>query len=182
MKIKNILNTLLLEVNIGSIPWYHGSKTKIKKFDYGMVGSNDEHITNYHGWGIYLISKLDRAKKYGDIVTEVNISSSANILKGKVNPNQCKLVYEGLVKRGAAGENDKEWLLNPKYETGSVLKDAENFYFSFREFYRKYFKDNQDVSNFLLSCGIDGMFVVNDVNDEILVVFNDNIINIVGVV
>lgn len=182
MKLRNILNNLLLEVNVGSIPWYHGSKTEIKKFDYGKVGSNEEHITNYHGWGIYFISKLDRAKKYGDVVTEVRISSSANILKGKVTPKQCKQVYEGLVKRGAAKENDKEWLLNPKYESGSVLNDAENFYFGFREFYRKSFKDKQEVSNFLLGCGIDGMLVVNDVNDEILVIFNDSIIDIVGVV
>lgn len=181
MKLRNILNNLLLEVNVGSIPWYHGSKTEIKKFDYGKVGSNEEHITNYHGWGIYFISKLDRAKKYGAVVTEVRISSSANILKGKVTPKQCKQVYEGLVKRGIeVGERENRLWLNPTYGEYSVLTDVEEFYDSIGRFYK--FNGKNHISDFLLGCGIDGMLVVNDVKDEILVIFNDSIIDIVGVV
>ncbi len=181
MKLKNLLNRLLLEVNISSITWYHGSKTKIKKFDYGMVGRNSDHITNYHGWGIYFISNQVRAKKYGDIVTEIRISSSANILNGKVTPKQCKQVYNGLSKNGIeVDEKDERIWLNPTYGEYSILTDVEECYNAIGRFYG--FSNSKQISNFLLSCGIDGMFVVNDVNDEILVVFNDNIINIVGIV
>lgn len=178
MKLKN----LLLEINIGSIPWYRGGNRKIDKFDYNRIRDNDEHITHYHGYGIYFISKLDSAKKYGDIVTEVKISSNANILNGRVNAKQCKQVYEGLVSIGAAKDNDKEWLLNPKYDKGSVLKNVEEFYFGFMQFYYKFMKTKKEVSDFLLSCGIDGMFVKNDVKDEILIIFNDNVINVVGTI
>lgn len=176
MKLRSILKSLILEKNIGSIPWYHGSSDRIKKFDYNKVGSNEDHITNYHGWGIYFISKLERAKKYGDVVTEVKISSSADILQGKITPEQCKKIYDGLEKLGI---KDEYWL-NPKYDEYSILNDVEEFYDGMGRFYRKHINSSKSVSNFLLSCGIDGLLVVNDVNDEILVVFNDKIITVTG--
>lgn len=176
MKLKDIL----LEINIGSIPWYRGGNKKIDKFDYNRIRDNDEHITNYHGYGIYFISKLDSAKKYGDIVTEVKISSSANILNGKVNPKQCKQIYDGLHKNGFKidKERDERVWLNPDYGKYSILNDIEEVYDAIGRWYK--LNTKKEVSDFLLSCGIDGMFVKNDVNDEIIIIFNDNVINVVG--
>ena len=179
MKLKKILKAILSENNISSMPWYHGSNTKVVKFDYAKVGTNDSHITNYHGWGIYFISKLNRAKKYGEIVTEIQISNNSNILQKKITPNQCKQVYNGLVKNGIEVDEreDRLWL-NPTYGEYSILTDVEEFYQAIQRFYK--FTNSKQTSDFLASCGIDGMLVINDVNDEILVIFNDKVISVKG--
>lgn len=178
MKLKKILKSILSENNISTMTWYHGSNQKIKKFDYAKVGKNDSHITNYHGWGIYFISNLTRAKKYGEIVTEIQISNNSNILQDKVTPNQCKQLYDGLVKNGIeVGEREDRFWLNPTYGEYSALTDVEEFYGVIQRFY---FTNKKQTSDFLASCGIDGMLVINDMNDEILVVFNDNIVSVKG--
>jgi hypothetical protein len=103
--------------------WYHGSDKPIKKFLFSLVGKNTDKITNYHGYGIYFIGDLERAKKYGDVVTRVIIDDNADILKGKITRNQLSKIYDQLVKEKVKlKSDDPEWYQNPTYGEYSVLK------------------------------------------------------------
>ena len=75
-------------------------------------------------------------------------------------------------------DNDEDWFTNPTYGEYSVLTDVEEFYDFFMRVYKDSFKNIKDVTEFLLRSGIDGMQVTNDVGDNILVVFNEDVINI----
>jgi hypothetical protein len=159
--------------------WYHGSNKPIKKFLYDMVGKNTKHISDNHGHGIYFISDEKRAKTYGDIITKVTIDKNANILHGKITKEQCQLIYAELLKEHInINSYVKEALNNPKYDKYSVFNDTSEFYYWLLDISPKHFKNKKDVSDFLLNAGIDGMYVINDVNDEILVIFNENVIKI----
>ena len=48
--------------------WYHGSNKPVEKFLFSLIGKNSDKITNYHGYGIYFIDDIERAKKYGNVV------------------------------------------------------------------------------------------------------------------
>lgn len=160
--------------------WYHGSNKPVKKFLFSLIGVNSERITNYHGYGIYFVDKIERAKSYGEVITSVNIDNNSDFLIGKITPEQLKKVYNQLkVESVKLRDNDDEWFNNPTYGEYSILNDVEEFYDYFMRGYRNNFKTIKDVTEFLLRCGIDGMKVTNDVGDNILVVFNEKIINII---
>ena len=158
--------------------WYHGSSKPIKRFRYSMVGNSDR-ISGYHGHGIYFISNKNRAKRYGDVITRVIIDDTANLLKDNVTPPQLKLVYQQLKEEGKLRPQDNNFFLKPTYGEYSVFTDVEEFYDFFLRAYHTHFNTIKDVSDFLLRAGIDGMQVVNDVGDNILVVFNENIMDII---
>lgn len=170
-KYKQFLNEDASKNNI----WYHGSNKPIDKFLYSLVGKNSEKISNYHGYGIYFIDKEERAKKYGENIIKVEIDSNSDILKDKITPKQLKKIYNQLIKENINRDIDDNWYNNPTYGEYSVLNDVEEFY-DFLD--RVYFKSIKEVSDFLLRSGIDGLETKNDVNDKILVVFNENIIKI----
>ncbi len=169
---------LLEHSNQGKI-WYHGSNRPVSKFRFDLIGKNSNKITNYHGYGIYFIGDLERAKKYGDVVTRVIIDDNADILKGKITRNQLSKIYDQLVKEKVKlRSDDPEWYQNPTYGEYSVLTDAEEFYDYLLRAYDS-FKNIQDVTEFLIRSGINGMEVINDVGDEILVVFEEDVIEVV---
>ena len=70
--------------------WFHGSNKPVKKFLYSLIGKNSERITNYHGYGIYFIDSIERAKKFGDIITKVKIDENSDFLIDKMTPEQLK--------------------------------------------------------------------------------------------
>ena len=74
---------------------------------------------------------------------------------------------------------DIKWYKNPIYDKYSILNNVEEFYDYFLRRFRDKFENIQGVSEFLLRCGIDGMEVKNDIGDNILVVFNENVIDII---
>jgi len=159
--------------------WYHGSDKTVSKFLFSLIGKNSNRISNYHGYGIYFIGDLERAKKYGDVITRVIIDDNADILKGKITRNQLSKIYFQLVKEKVTlKQDDQFWYNNPTYSEYSVLTDAEEFYEFLLRTYDS-FKNIQDVTEFLIRSGIDGMEVINDVGDEILVVFDENVIEVV---
>ena len=49
--------------------WYHGSDKPVKQFLFSLIGVNSTKITNYHGYGIYFIDQIERAKSYGSVIT-----------------------------------------------------------------------------------------------------------------
>jgi len=159
--------------------WFHGSNKPVKKFLYSLIGKNSERITNYHGYGIYFIDSIERAKKFGDIITKVKIDENSDFLIDKITPEQLKKIYNQFIKDGVELlDNEHKWYNNPTYDKHSILNDVEEFYYHF--ICRRYnIKDKKDVTDFLLRCGIDGMKVTNDVNDNILVVFNQDVIKII---
>jgi hypothetical protein len=169
------LTEILLEDSI----WYHGSSKPVDKFLYSLIGVNSERITNYHGYGIYFISDINRAKSYGDVVTKVSIDSSADIMQGSVKPLQLKKIYNQLVKENVQlRDGDTQWYNSPTYGEYSVLTDVEEFYEFLLRAYKE-FSNIKDVSDFLMRAGIDGMQVTNDVGDNILVIFNEDVISII---
>jgi hypothetical protein len=172
---------ILLEAGSGNGSiWYHGSSKPVQRFLYSLVGTNSERITNYHGYGIYFISDINRAKSYGDIITKVSIDDNADIMKGRVEPSQLKKIYNQLVTDNVQlRDGDTEWYNNPKYEKNSVNTDIEEFNEYLMRAHKE-FKSSKDVSDFYLRAGIDGMQVTNDVGDNILVVFNEEIITIIN--
>lgn len=170
---KNIKTSLNQYLNV----WYHGSDKPVKKFLYSLIGVNSERITNYHGYGIYFIDNIERAKSYGDIITTVKIDDDADILIDIVTMNQLSKIYNQLKKENVSlNEYQHEFFINPSYGEYSILNDVEEFYFLFQRFG---FKTKKDITDFLLRSGIDGMKVTNDINDNILIVFNENIIEII---
>lgn len=170
------LTEILLEDTI----WYHGSSKPVDKFLYSMIGVNSERITNYHGYGIYFISDINRAKSYGEVVTKVSIDDSADIMEGSVKPLQLKKIYNQLLKENVQlRDNDTQWYNNPTYGEYSVLTDIEEFNEYLVRAYKE-FKSSKDVSDFYIRAGVDGMQVTNDVGDNILVVFNEDIITIIN--
>jgi hypothetical protein len=167
----------LLDILLEGSTWYHGSSKPVDKFLYSLIGVDSERITNYHGYGIYFISDINRAKSYGDVVTKVLIGDNADILMGRVEPYQLKKIYNQLVKDNVQlRDGDEQWYNNPKYEKNSVNTDAEEFYEYLLRAHKE-FKNIKDVSDFLIRAGIDGMQVTNDVGDNILVIFNEDVIN-----
>ena len=184
MKLKKFIKTSIrkhLNENIISEKiWYHGSNKRVKKFLFSLIGVNSERITNYHGYGMYFIDKIERAKKYGDIITSVKIDVNSDFLVDKVMPEQLVKIYNQLKAEGVKlRDNDENWFNNPTYGEYSILNDVEEFYDYFMRGYKDSFKNIKDVTEFLLRSGIDGMKVINDVGDNILVVFNENVINII---
>lgn len=160
--------------------WYHGSSTKITKFLYSKVGTRDDHITGHHGFGIYFVDEVERAKKYGSVVTTIKLLPTANILSGKVSPEQCRMIYKQLERDGLATDDYyKKIFLTPQYTEYSILNDAEELYAWLYQRGNSIFETSKDTSDFLLRAGIDGMMVINDVNDKILVMFNDKVIEVV---
>jgi hypothetical protein len=167
----------LLKILTEGSTWYHGSSKPVDKFLYSLIGVNSDRITNYHGYGIYFISDINRAKSYGDVVTKVLIGDNADILMGRVEPYQLKKIYDQLVEDNVQlRDGDEQWYNNPKYEKNSVNTDAEEFYEYLLRAHKE-FKNTKDVSDFLIRAGIDGMQVTNDVGDNILVIFNEDVIN-----
>lgn len=179
---RKLINKILTEANVLTENiWYHGSNQKIKKFLFSLVGQkSDRPIQNYYGYGIYFIKNIDRAKKYGEVISKVNINQNADLLEGNIKSKQLLKIYNQLKKEGVKLNKDLSNIYkNPTYGKYSILTDVEEFYDSFQRFYKDKFKDIKDVSEFLLRSGIDGLIVINDVNDKILVVFNEDIINII---
>jgi len=83
--IREFINRIkLLEHSNQNKIWYHGSNRPVSKFRFDLIGKNINRISNYHGYGIYFIGDLERAKKYGDVVTKIFIDKNADILKGKI--------------------------------------------------------------------------------------------------
>lgn len=157
--------------------WFHGSNKPIKKFLFSLIGKNNDRISNYHGYGIYFIDNINNAKKYGQIIITVHIDKNADILKDKITLKQLNKIYNQLIKeKFKLNNNDDKWFQNPTYDKYSVLNNVEEFY---DYLLRKWFKTIKDVTEFLLRSGIDAMQVTNDVDDNILVVFNENIIDII---
>ena len=160
--------------------WYHGSDRPVKKFLFSLIGKNSKRITNYHGYGIYFIDDEERAKSYGSIVTRMTIDASADILENKVTAGQLSKVQRELVKEGVdLSEDEIKFFDSPTYGEYSILNDVEEFYDIFMRRYGDNFRSIKDVTEFLLRAGIDGMRVINDVEDNIMVVFNEKIIKIV---
>lgn len=169
----------LTEILLEDTTWYHGSSKPVDKFLYSMIGVNSERITNYHGYGIYFISDINRAKSYGDVITKVSIDGSADIMEGSVKPSQLKKIYNQLLKENVQlRDNDTQWYNNPTYGEYSILTDIEEFNEYLVRAYKE-FKSSKDVSDFYIRAGIDGMQVTNDVGDVILVVFNEDIITVI---
>lgn len=181
MKLTRLITTTIVEYLNESIVsqkiWYHGSDKPVKKFLFSLIGVNSERIRNYHGYGIYFVDKIERAKKYGDVITSVKIDDNSDFLIDNVTPKQLIKVYNQLkIENVKLRDSDKNWFNNPTYGEYSVLNDVEEFYDYFMRAYRDSFKNIKDVTEFLLRSGIDGMKVTNDVGDNILIVFNEKII------
>lgn len=159
--------------------WYHGSDKPVRKFSFSLIGVDNKKITNYHGYGIYFIDKIERAKRYGDVITLASIDENSDFLVGRITPKQLIKIYKQLkIENVKLRDNDEDWFTNPTYGEYSVLTDVEEFYDFFMRVYKDSFKNIKDVTEFLLRSGIDGMQVTNDVGDNILVVFNEDVINI----
>lgn len=176
--IKTNLSEYIIENKTIPNIWYHGSDKPVEKFLFSLIGVNSNRISNYHGYGIYFINDINRAKKYGNIITTVEIDTDADLLSERISPKQLQKIHKQLASEIIDFEDD-DWFNNPTYGEYSVLTDVEEFYDFLRRKYRENFKDNKDTSEFLLRCGIDGMRVINDVGDVILVIFNEDVITII---
>jgi len=178
-KLKNF-NQFINE-NVGHDVWYHGSNKPVDKFLFSLIGKNSDRITNYHGYGIYFVDNIKTAKSYGDIIIKIVINPNSDILEGNITSEQLLKIYNQLIEEGVKlRDSDYKWYNNPTYGEYSVLTDVEEFYDIFMRFYGDTFKSNKEVSEFLIRCGIDGLKVINDVGDKILVIFNEDIIKIVN--
>jgi GNAT superfamily N-acetyltransferase len=174
-------NRMISENVIDEI-WYHGTNKPVKKFRFDLIGKNSERITNYHGYGIYFINNIDRAKKYGDIIIKVKIDTDSDIMEGAMTKEQLLKIFNQMKKENfELKPNDENYYNDPPFhDNHSVINDVVEFYDYLLRAYRSNLKSIRDVSEFLLRSGIDGMKVVNDVGDEILVMFNENKINIIN--
>ena len=169
------LKSLLKEMANDGI-WYHGSAQPVTKFSYNKVGKGVDKIHSYWGWGIYFIKARERAEKFGEVVMEVNIPPMADIMWVKVSKNQLRKVYNGMVRDKVKLPPDLEQSWDVQvWGPDTVIDDIPEFY----DFIGRILKvrEPKRISDFLLSCGIDGLRVRDDVNDDILVVFNDRIIS-----
>lgn len=179
LSLENVFRSILIEEYEKDKIWFHGSNKKIDKFFFDFRGNNDR-ISNYYGYGIYFINDVDKAKKYGDVVTKVLIKDGADILKYKVTIKQLYKVYNQFKKENfKLTKYQVAFYENPHYDEYSVLNSALDFYDSIFYGNKDYFKEIKDVSLFLARSGIDGMEVKNDVGDEILVVFNEDVIRVI---
>lgn len=162
--------------------WYHGGEKKVKKFLFSLVGKNNSRISNYHGFGIYFISSIDRAKTYGNIITKITIDENSDILENAITKTQLQKIYKQLIIENVKlRSNDYKFYNNPPYDDKhSIVNDVEAVYEFLTRGYYDSFKSSKDVTEFLIRCNIDGMIVTNDVNDKILIVFNEKIINIIN--
>lgn len=182
--IQNIINEYFISENnsynnITNKIWYHGSDKPIKKFLFSLIGKYNNRISSYHGYGMYFIDDINRAKNYGNIITKVQINENSDFLVDKITPNQLKKIYTQLKSENVTlRDNDEQFYKNPSYGEYSILNDVEEFYDYFLRAYHNNFNNIKDVSEFLLRSGIDGLNVANDVNDNILVVFNEKVINV----
>lgn len=178
--IKKAIKRLLIEGDITNRVWYHGSSEPIEKFSFSKIGNNSDRISSYHGYGIYFIDDKERARMYGDVINKITIDNGSDILEGNVTPKQLKKVYDGLISMGVEmGEDDKIWFNNPTYGEYSVLTDVLEFYDFLLRRYQNKLENIKGVSELLLKSGIDGIKVTNDVGDNILVIFNEDVINVV---
>lgn len=180
MKLKSY-NQFIIKETLQTQIWYHGGEKPVKKFSFSLVGKNSKRISNYHGFGIYFINQIERAKKYGDFITKVMIAENSDILENSITRQQLQKIYQQLIVENVKlHDNDYEWYNNPPYDDKhSIVNDAESFYEFLTRGYYDSFKSSKDVSEFLIRSGIDAMLVTNDVNDKILIVFNEKIINII---
>lgn len=182
MKLSKIIlsevKKFVTENNITNKIWYHGSNKPVEKFLFSLIEKNSEKISNYHGYGIYFIDDIERAKGYGNIITSVKIDQNSDILYDKITLEQLQKIIKGLEFDGFdAKDFNIDSYDDPAYGEYGILSDVEEFY----DFLKRRFKlkNIKEVSELLLRSGIDGMKVTNDVNDNILVVFNEDIINII---
>lgn len=172
MKLKNILEKYIFE---SRQIWYRGTDKPITKFE--LPKEKKDRISSYYGYGLYFIDTYEAAKKYGENVSEVTISDSAEILKDRISPKQLRKVYNQLVKEKIPlRDKDYEFYNNPSYGEYSVATDVIEFYEFLGRVYRNSLPSIEEVSLFLQRSGIDGMEVVNDINQKILVIFNPKVI------
>ncbi len=171
IKLKDILKEM---ANDGI--WYHGSAQPVTKFSYNKVGKGGDKIHSYWGWGIYFIKDWERAKTFGEVTMEVNIQHNADIMWAKVSKDQLRKIYNGMIRdRVELPPNLEEKWDVQVWGPNTVIDDIPEFY----DFVGRILKvrEPKKISDFLLSCGIDGLRVRNDVNDDILVIFNDKVIS-----
>ena len=179
--LKDLVSNIFIEEyqKINNEIWYHGSNQPISKFELRKVGNRDR-ISFYYGFGIYFINSNERAQKYGEVVTKVRIDPNANIMRNQVTHEQVTSVYQQLTRDGVKlQDHDHEFFLNPKYGLYSVLTDIMEFYDYLVRRFREHYNSMILVSDLLKRAGIDGMQVTNDVGDEILVVFNEDVITVI---
>ena len=179
--LKQLVDSIFVEEydKISEEIWYHGSDRPIDKFQLSKVG-REGRISFYYGHGIYFINSNERAQKYGEVVTKVRIDPNANIMRNQVTHEQVTSVYQQLNRDNVKLQDyDHEFFLNPKYHEYSVLTDVLEFYDYLVRRFRENYSSMILVSDFLKRAGIDGMQVTNDVGDEILVVFNQDIITVI---
>ena len=101
-------------------------------------------------------------------------------MRNQVTHEQVTSVYQQLNRDNVKLQDyDHEFFLNPKYHEYSVLTDVLEFYDYLVRRFRENYSSMILVSDFLKRAGIDGMQVANDVGDEILVVFNQDIITVI---
>lgn len=182
---KDVANKLIekhpyINESLSNSVWFHGSDKNVKKFLFSLIGKNSERISNYYGYGIYFIDNIKSAEKYGSKIIKVIIDNKSDILKDKITPEQLLKIYDQLQKENISISDD-DFFLNPTYGKYSVLTDVMEFYEYIQRAYRDSFTHEKDISEFLLRSGIDGMEVTNDINDNILIVFNEDIIQIVNI-
>lgn len=134
--------------------WYRGtSKQKV------------DRISDHHGYGWYFISDIERAKKYGEIITRYTLSGG-DIINGQMTPDQVGKILAHMKKKNV-GVNIQHAFEDPNAD---LFDDPQEFYFWL--VWRDFIGNKKTASEFLRDAGIDGMVVVNDVGDEILVVYN----------
>jgi hypothetical protein len=107
---------------------------------------------------------------------EVNIPPMADIMWAKVSKDQLRKIYNGMIRdRVELPPNLEEKWDVQVWGPNTVIDDIPEFY----DFIGRILKvrEPKKISDFLLSCGIDGLRVRNDVNDDILVIFNDKVIS-----
>jgi 8-oxo-dGTP pyrophosphatase MutT (NUDIX family) len=156
---------------------WHGSDSDIDMFDYNKILDRSEsHLTNFWGYGIYFTNDKSQATEYGKHLYSVVLSDDADILKGKVKQSQLNKIWDGLIREKRIEKKDyereKKWFLNHEYSSYDIANDTNEFHSYFlRNKYK--LKNSKDVSDFFLTCGIDGMSFDNG----IYVIFNDKILN-----
>lgn len=93
--------------------FYHGSKTKIDKFDFSGLAKSKYSSANIdqEGPGIYLTSSKEDARRYGEYVHEVQV----DLVKSRLMPDKRK-IPEHMVRwliKNAPSEMYLEWDENP---------------------------------------------------------------------
>ena len=174
MKIKRF-NEFINESITDNI-YYHSSDVKFDKFSIDKVGSKGGvEWGGYHG--LYITDNIKYAERHGKYTYKIKLDDNANILSGEVTPTQIKQIYNELVKESYYIKPNQSFYLNPVYGEYAILSDVMYFY---EYLMNTYNMKHHDISKFLFRCGIDGMQIDSD-NSIVLVIFNDNIMDIVDV-